>query len=176
MGRVAGAAPGAHLLRSVWSRRAADNDCTTGAAVHRRAAGLRCVQSLPGSHLQHEERMMKGHTFRFKGNRLHFPGVTFGYGDSNPYLIDREGNWVVVRKPASQEWAELGRTAVYPAEWWLLRVEPVVKHDGLFQVVEVVAKREPGRFWRRCRFELVEAMYEAARLGYSPQWVKKETP
>lgn len=108
---------------------------------------------------------MTGHTFRIDGNRLRFGGVSFGHGDSDPFLVARNRGWMVVRTPSTSEWQEVGRQMAVPAEWLLWRAEPLDTCPDIFRVAEVVRREKPGRFWRRCRDEMIRDLEDAARRG-----------
>jgi hypothetical protein len=96
---------------------------------------------------------MKDFSFTLKNGRLRFRGVSFGYGDSDPYLVFHKDDYMVARKPSTRDWSQLGSTSVYPSTWWILRVAP--EEENRFRVVEVVHEENPGSAWRRLKMLLV---------------------
>ena len=55
------------------------------------------------------------YTDRKGKERLKSSGVTFGYGDSNPYVIEETEEFFIVRHPAVRDWSGRGQTSSYPA-------------------------------------------------------------
>lgn len=101
-----------------------------------------------------------GLSFRLDGNRVRCDGVSFGYGDSDPYLIRKGVSHVVIRCPSTGEWLELGATTRVPAKWYLLEVE----FDGdTFKLLHVVKEKEPGSLWRATKRDLLLEMIELER-------------
>ena len=115
------------------------------------------MQKAPGA-------IMKGHIFRLEKDRLRSSAVSFGWGDSDPFLIARSGQHIVVRKPSSRDWSQCGSSAGHPAEWLLLRVEWLAGER--LRVLEEVETHKPGRFWRRTRVALLDALeWNEQKLG-----------
>lgn len=101
--------------------------------------------------------MLKDFTFWITDHqRVHFPGVSFGYGDSDPRLVALDKHYLVMRKPGTHEWSSRGTTGYYGAEWSL--IEYVKIHSERFKVVRVLEERRPGRAWRKAKAELIERM------------------
>lgn len=100
---------------------------------------------------------LNGCRFRIDRNRLRFPGVSFGYGDSDPYLIAASGTgrFMVVRTPSVREWISIAHSAYFPARWAL--IETKKDGDG-YRLLNTIREETPGRLWRRIRDELVQDM------------------
>jgi len=54
--------------------------------------------------------------------RLAVVGVSFGYGDSSPYLIEKNGDYMIVRCPAGKDWSGRGQTSFYNARMEVWKV------------------------------------------------------
>ena len=106
--------------------------------------------------------MTKGYHFTVKGNRIKVSGVSFGYGDSDPYLIAQEEDLFLVRKPATRDWAQLGSSGGFPAYWTLFCAAKDPNHFDEMIVTEILAQREPGRKWKKTKDELLSMMKNAA--------------
>lgn len=106
------------------------------------------------------EAMLEGFRFKLIDGRLHFYGISFGYGKSDPYLVASAGDYMVIRKPSVMDWASLGSSATYPAEWILIKVKPDEKDDSCQRVVEVIEEKTPGRKWHKAKKELISKMTE----------------
>lgn len=107
--------------------------------------------------------MLEGFRFKLIDGRLHFYGISFGYGSSDPYLVAAEGNYMVIRKPSVMDWNAVGSSATYPAEWSLIKVKPDAKDDHCQRVVEVIDERTPGRKWHKAKKELIKRMSELVK-------------
>jgi hypothetical protein len=101
---------------------------------------------------------LDGLWFAIEGDRLHFTGVSFGYGDSDPHLVARRSNWLVARKPSTSDWSCRGQSASYPAEWYLFEVQQIGDRSDCYRVVRTHAECQPGRAWRRVRDRLIDEM------------------
>ncbi len=100
--------------------------------------------------------MIQNWSCTIRGDRLHLTGVTFGHGDSDPYIVERAGDLMVVKVPGTTEWAELGRSEYHPTEWLLIRIGH--KEGRGDCVVEIIDERMPGRQWHRAKKELTRKM------------------
>lgn len=110
--------------------------------------------------------MREGSHFRFKAGRLVFKGVSFGYGDSNPYVLWRGKRFIVAKKPGTSEWSQIGRSDYYAARYYLFEYESCAgqvwpmggepKDADLYRVVKELRVEEPGRFWRATRGRLIK--------------------
>lgn len=49
--------------------------------------------------------------------RLEVAGVSFGYGDSNPYILEDDGRFILTRHPATKEWSGRGESSSYPGSY-----------------------------------------------------------
>ena len=105
------------------------------------------------------------------GDRLRFPGIGFGHGDSDPFIVARSEGWLVIRQPGSYEWSARGEKTYYPTKWRLVSVREIPSGLLLREVAKTV---EPGRFWQRTKRELVADMRTAVRYGYFPDFTAKE--
>jgi len=107
--------------------------------------------------------------------RLRVPGMSFGHGDSNPYLVCQYGDFIVIRIPSSNDWVGRGERVRNPAQWKLLKV---AWGDWMKSghVVEELESHEPGRRWRDCGFHL-RLRAECLHLGMEfdePAWDPEE--
>ena len=95
--------------------------------------------------------------FYFDGDRVIFPGLDWGYGDSAPYLISKTEHYLVMRVAGCGNWQELGRTGYTPAQWILLSY---YKDGDKFRSLTELEREEPGRKWRAARDKLLKRMAE----------------
>lgn len=99
--------------------------------------------------------MINGHRICIDGNRMRFPGMSFGYGDSDPFVIANSGDFYVIRIPGTREWYQLGSSEYYPARWMLVRIYVDAKGDAR---ANCVMEERPGRHWHKCMHKLITEM------------------
>ncbi len=101
--------------------------------------------------------MMNQFYFRFDGQRLRTPGVNWGYGDSDLWLVGKTSHYLVVRKPGGTDWEGRGQSGYFPAVYLLLEYRP---SNDRFETIAEIEEVEPGRKWRAARTRLLERMNE----------------
>ena len=91
--------------------------------------------------------------FIYDGDRIRVSGCTFGYGDSNPYLLYRGKNHLVIKEPGTNDWISRGESGYHSTEYHLIRVEWV--DDIEFKSQEVIETVKPGRRWKAAKEHLI---------------------
>jgi hypothetical protein len=104
--------------------------------------------------------MLKGLPIEMRGDRVHFPGVNWGYGDSDPYLVGKTAHYMVVRRKGVTDWESRGSSSYNAAEWILLEIRV---ERGQLRVVSDEITETPGRQWRKARTQLLAEMEELER-------------
>jgi hypothetical protein len=92
-------------------------------------------------------------------NRIHMPGVCYGYGDSDPRVVARFGRFWVVRKPGASDWSCIGSSAYHGAEWAVVEVVPEDRDSSGRERWRALAEfeyTEPGRRWQAAKARLIE--------------------
>lgn len=102
----------------------------------------------------------------YDGDRIHVHGVSFGYGDSNPYILHQGKNHLVVKQPGAGDWSSIGQSDYSPARYHLIRIEWL---DGdwvgdewidniWFKSMEIIESVVPGRKWHATKKRLIEQL------------------
>lgn len=99
------------------------------------------------------------YTFRFRSDKILVPlGVSFGYGRDLTELIDRENDYMIIKKKGAQEWSGIAHTEYYPTEYWFARSRKSMEKGK--ERVEVLFEVQPGRKYRSVLKRLKKALAE----------------
>jgi hypothetical protein len=102
--------------------------------------------------------LLDGFHFRFRDDRVVFLGLDWGYGDSQPWLVDRTDRYLVMRVGGCRNWAGNYTKPVYTlAQWFLLEYAVDSKRVDL-TVVKVIEECAPGSDWRKAKARLLRKM------------------
>lgn len=102
--------------------------------------------------------MLARSPFSIDRDRARFPGLSFGYGDSDPFIIARTKHFMVLRKKPTTNWSSRGASSSYPAKYWLVEYDKHPKWKDKHVVLEDIEEVEPGHGWKAEQARLIERM------------------
>ena len=103
---------------------------------------------------------MRDLRFEIRNGKCHFPGIDWGYGDSEPVLVEMVGNYIVAKKPTCGCWESRGQSGTYPAQWYLFRFR---WDGGSMRVDKELEEVQPGHKWHATKKRLIAKAHELAR-------------
>lgn len=105
-----------------------------------------------------DKQVIEDFNFKIKDGRLYFRGLSWGYGDCYPFVVEQGTRHIVVRVPSRTDWGSVGSSTSLPAEWHLWEI--VKLGDDVYRIATVISFLTPGRAWRRAKQTLIAKMKE----------------
>ena len=94
-------------------------------------------------------------SYKVDGDRARARSISYGYGDSDPYIVACNEDRMVIRIPSSMYWSSVGRSAASQARWYVITVRWDNEAKTSFHVTKVEQEETPGRKWRATRDRMV---------------------